>query len=265
MIRCAVVCVLLALLAPTAGAGVVVTMDVRLPDAAEPAGSETFYAEGERVRMDPFAGKGEPDMSAIFRDDAMYFLDHDRKVARKIDEKSLEQLSAQLAEMMKQLERMPAQQRTMMEKMLKGKLPAGMGTPTPRRVETGGTEQVGDYPCTVYTMYTGDDPSWEVCAADESVAEPMSEAMGAFRAMSRFAESLQQVLGSLPLARLVDSPQAAISEIDGFPVRVRMFDGAGAVVREMTLRSLERQDVADATFEIPQGYEVQDLQDEMPR
>ena len=265
MKRTFLACAALVLLCPPAWAGVVVEMEVTATDPSGKAEIETFYAEGENVRMDPRSTRGDKEMSVIFRDQTLWFLNHDKKVAQKIDKDGMEALSAQLDAVMKQLENVPPEQRAMMEKMMQGKMPGGMGEAPPQRVEVGGSEQVGEYPCTVHTLYSAEERVWEVCSADESVAEDVAEAMGAFRAMSKFTEELQDVMRQGPFANMIQTPYNEIDELGGFPVRVRQFNKKGEVTSETTLKSITRQDVDDAVFSIPKGYKVKNLQDEMKK
>ena len=136
IIACAVFC----LLGSPTWAGVVMEMEVRNADAAGKTGAETFYAEGEMTRTDFLSANGK-DSSLIFRDQTMYFVDHAEKVCQKIDKAGVDQLSSQMNAMMKQMASMPPEQRQMMEKMMKGRMP-GMGKPPVRRVEEGGMDQV---------------------------------------------------------------------------------------------------------------------------
>jgi hypothetical protein len=79
--RLIMVCAALVLLGPVAWAGVVVEMEVNATDAPERTGAEIFYAQGEMTRTDsPSAGGKES--SVIFREQTMYFVNHDKKVCQ---------------------------------------------------------------------------------------------------------------------------------------------------------------------------------------
>ncbi len=254
--------VMFSLLVPAAWAGVVVEMEVTEPQSPDKSTIETFYAQGEMVRMDPRSASDGTDMTVIFRDQTMWFLDHNKKVSQKIDKAGMAELSSQMDAIMKQLTDLPPEQREMMEKMMQGKMP-GMTTAPPRRVEKGAVEQVGEYTCTLYTQYSADEKKWEVCAADESVGGDIAEAMEAFRALSRFTEELQATFRKGPFAAMIQTPYAALDKMGGFPVRVRTFNKKGEVVRESRLKSITRRDVEESVFAIPPGYKVKSLQDEM--
>jgi len=263
MKRLVIACAGLGLLVPAAWAGAVVEFEIESVDAPDRTGSETFYAQGEMTRADSVSVAGK-DNSVIFREQTMYFVDHDKKVCQKIDKKGVDQLSEQLDEMMKQMESLPPEQRAMMEKMMKGKMPGTKEPPT-WRVEVGGNDQVGEYPCTVYTLYSGEDKAREVCSADESVGDDFAEGMEAIHALSRFAEGLMKVAQNLPFANMIEMSYQQVPEIDGFPVRTRTFNDEGEIVFVRTLKSITRRDIEADVFAIPKGYKVKNLEKELQK
>lgn len=253
--------IVLTFIVPAALAGVVVETDVTVE--GEGRATETIYVEGERLRTDP-ASIGKNGMSVIFRDDTMWFVDHDKKEAQKIDKRAIADLAAQLEEMHRQLEQMPAQQREMMRKMMAGKMP-GMHEPPEYRVEVGESTRIGDVPCTAHTLYSDDKKVQETCAADEGAVAELHEAMGAVRAMGSFAEDLRKMASNMPFGNMMKNIQAAIPEVDGFPVRTRWFDDDGNVTRESTLSSIEARDLEPSLFDVPKGYKVEDLGKELKK
>ena len=76
---------MLVLLCPAGRTGVVVDMEVKVSDSGGHVDSETFYAEGERVRIDPHTASGADEMSAIFKDQTLWLVNHDEKLCRTID------------------------------------------------------------------------------------------------------------------------------------------------------------------------------------
>jgi hypothetical protein len=166
--------------------------------------------------------------------------------------------------MMKEMEKLPPEQRAMMEKMMKGKMP-GTEEPPTQRVETGELDQVGEYPCAVYTLYSDEEKVREVFLADETVGADIAEAMEAFHALARFAEGLMKVAQNLPFGNLIEIPFQEVQEMDGFPVRTRIFNGEGEVVLERTLKSVTRRDIESVVFEIPKGYKGKSLEKELSK
>ena len=269
MKRLVIPCTLFALAASVAWAGVVIEMEVSDKDTGSTAAIDTLYVEGTMLRMDPHVSSKNQNMSMIFRDDAMWILDHDKRRCQTIDKEGVASLGAQLGEAMKGLEaqmaQLPPEQRAMMEKMMKGKMPDGMGQDAPpRRVEKGALETVGAYRCTVHTLYSGDEKVWEVCAADSSAVNGGDEMMEAFRALSAFAEGLRESVKQLPSAQLIDTLFAEMQQVDGVPIRVRSYSN-GTLQSESTMKSVTRRDIADDTFAVPKDYEVIDLANEIEK
>jgi len=256
-------CVLLALAGTAASAGVVIEMQVQGTSTSGEVGRDRIYTQGEMLRIDSHATELTGNISMIFRDEEMRVLDHDKKTCQTIDKEGLDEIGGAMKQMQAELAKLPPEQRAMMERMMKGKMP-GMGTEqAARRIDVGATEKVGDYSCKLKTMYAGEQKVWEVCAA-ETPPDALTEAMGAFRALSRFTESLKDIVQQGPLAGMIDNPLHDLNEVGGFPVRTRAF-GNGQLIRETTLESVERQDLGDDVFSIPEGYKVQSLMDQMKR
>ncbi len=266
MKRSLLTCALFLLAVSVARSGVVIEMEVRESGAGGSPPVNTIYAEDQMLRMDsrePESGS----MSMVFRDQALWMMDHDKKECRTIDKAGMEQIGSQIGGMLQQMEaelaKLPPDQRAMMEKMLKENLPAGMPGPgAPRKLEIGGAETIGQYKCTLHTLYSGDEKVWDVCAAAEGLPAGAAEAMAAFEGMSEFAEPLREVFRKGPFAGMIETPFNSMKEIDGMPVRVRGYK-EGQVVSESTLKSITSRDLDDAMFSVPEGYEVTNLTDEM--
>jgi len=253
-------------------AGVVVEMVSGDPESAGEEQTDKIYAKGGMLRMDPHPEGGGDDGTILFRDDTMWLIDHQEKRCHRIDQEGMEKVSTQISAAMKQMEaqmaQLPPEQREMMKKMMAERMPAmagAMGGETPpRRVEKAATEQVGSYSCTTYTMYTGDDKTWEVCAATESeLGSDTREVVEAVRGMSRFAEQLRDALRQTPFAGVVDTPFQAMDEIEGFLIRIRGFGPGGAIDDESTLKSITPIELSDDLFAIPADYEIVNLADQI--
>ena len=55
----------------------------------------------------------------------------------------------------------------------------------------------------------------------------------------------------------------AMEEIEGFPIRIRGFDSAGAIDDESALKSITPEELSDDLFALPAGYEVVNLADQI--
>jgi len=267
-----IACALIGLACPVAWAGVVIEMEDNDPGGPAEAPIDTIYAQGEMLRMDS-QEDGDGRMSIIFRDEALWMINHEEKSCQMIDKDAMQQLSDQLGGVMKQMEaelaKLPPDQRAMMEEMMKSRMSAAMGgggtAGPPRRVEVGAAEKVGEYSCTLHTLFAGDDKLWEICAATEkTLPGAASEAMAAFRAMSQFAEQLRETLQQGPLADMVSTPFHELNEVNGLPIRVRSFE-RGRLENESTLKSIVSKNLEASVFDVPDGYTVKNLADEMNR
>lgn len=267
-----ITCTLIGLISSMGWSGVVIEMEESDPGGPEGAPVDTIYAQDEMLRMDSRDDENGR-TSFIFRDDALWMVSHEEKSCQMIDRQAMERLSDQLGGVMKQMEaelaKLPPEQRAMMEEMMKGRMSAAMGAGgaagPPRRVETGAVESIGEYSCTIQTLYAGDDKVWEVCAASENdLPGAASEAMAAFRAMSRFAEQLRDTLQQGPLADMFSTPFSELNEVNGMPIRVRSYE-RGRLANESTLKSIVSKDLEAGMFDVPDGYTVNNLGDEMNR
>jgi hypothetical protein len=264
--KCTVIASVLFVLAGSAArSGVVIEMETKDSQSKGEAATDTIYADGNMLRMESQDGGTT---SMIFRDDRMLVCEHDKKRCQAIDERDIAELSEEIGGAMKQMKeelaKLPPEQRAMMEKMMQGRMPAGMGQePAPRRIEKGAAEQIGDYSCVNRTLYSGDERVWEVCAGEEHAA-PFAEALDAFRAMSDFTEQLRDVVMQSPLGSMIETPFMELEAIGGIPIRVRTFEH-GQLQSESTLKSVTRRDLEPTLFEAPKGFKTKSLADEIKK
>lgn len=250
-----------------ATAGVVIEMEQRKAGSDQATGVDTLYTSGGKIKIKPgSAGRGADEM--IFDGETLLIVDHAKKRCQQIDRKGVAEMSGQLGDAMKQmqaqLEKMPAKQREMMEKMMKDRMP-GMAAPAvERRVERGDRDQVGDYGCQIFTMYADDAKVWEVCASDDFDDALIAEAMEGFNGFSEFFREFREAAAQMPLGGMMDSPFSEMDQIEGMPVRVRSFS-QGRQTQESVLRSVERQDLEPSTFAAPSGYKTKDLMAELKK
>lgn len=274
--------VLLAALLPllaAASASAGVTMEMETKDfTASPPEQEagTMKIEGNLLRIDSAAGGGR-ETSAIYRGDrrALVMLDHGRRQYVELDRETMESLAGQLSAAMRQMEErlaeLPPEQRAAVRKMMEQQMPGlAPGTDTAEKAstdirETGRRETVSGIPCTYFEAWRGGEKVRELCVAGWGDVAAGREALAVFEdmgdffeeVMETFAESSPQGRGALPMP---DNPFQDLARVDGFPVVVRLFED-GQVARETVITGIEESAVDPASFEVPAGYERQ----EMPR
>ena len=145
-------------------AGVVIEMVSRDASSNQETSADKIYTEGTMVRIESHQEGTTNPSTTIFRDETLFIVNHQDQTYHRMDKDSMTRMSSQMSEAMKQMEaqlaNLPPEQRAMMERMMKGRMPGGMpgamGSDRPqRRIEVGGDEQVGEYSCTMYTVYRG--------------------------------------------------------------------------------------------------------------
>ncbi len=254
----------LAVAAAPLAAGVVYEIETTDHEASPPRVESTEVAAGgKNLKMEiapDEQGRGRGD--AIFRGDRreMIVVDHDEKSYVVIDEATMKELAAKLGgindQIAEALKNVPEEQRAMVEKMMKERMPA---PPPPRqRAEvrrTGERATHSGYPCVKYEVVRGGTKIRELWVTDWGNVEGGGDVTGAFQAMAEF---MQEMLDALPAGGapggMGDSVIAQMNEIDGFPVVTREFGDDGSLEDESTLRSAQRRTLDPAEFEPPAGY-----------
>ena len=262
MKRSLVAVVVLILWTPSiANAGVVMEMVTK-----DAAGTETdrtkIYAQDERIRME-HSGPGGADATMIFLGDRFLYVDHSEETYMVMDEAMLEDVSSKINEAMKEMEAqlaaMPPEQRAMVEQMMKGQM-QGMMQKEPRerpalRIESTGRGEWQSERCTEYDVFTGDQLSQQICAADLDEIDGGDEMIAAFRSMAAFIEKMTE---SMPMvSNDQPNPGELMEQIDGFPVHTIDYAN-GSKISESTVDSVAEEDLDDTLFSPPDGYRRQD-------
>ena len=195
------------ILLPASVAGVILEFETR-DMSGDPTGTpDRLFAQGGMLRMEPGAA-GAAGYVMIFRADEMLVLENAKKKYYRMDQATVQQLTGQLDAAMKQMEdqlaAMPAEQREMVEKMMKGKLPGG-AIPE-MTIEEEGSETVGGYSCRKYGVYADGEKTSEVFTTKPETVEGADEAMESFRNMARFTEKLFSSFQRGPATRSPSGP-----------------------------------------------------------
>ncbi len=257
----ALISAMLFLLSPIAYAGVVMDMVTR-----DASGTETdrtkIYAQSNKIRME-HGGENEASATMIFLGNEFLYVDHDDKSYMVMDEATMNQMSAQINDAMKEMEAqlagMPPEQRAMVEQMMKGQMQGMMGqqgdTAPPPRVEAMGSGEWKSRKCREYAVFEGSVKTQQLCAADLDDVEGSDEVIEGFRAMAAYITKMTE---SLPM-RSDDglNPGELMDQIDGFPVHTIDYAN-GEVLSESSLDSIEERDLDEAMFQVPDGYRRRD-------
>lgn len=174
------------------------------------------------------------------------------KAAEMMDQASQmqQQMMAQLQERMKDL---PEEQKAQMMEMMKRSGQPMPGIPEePVRYESrGGSDSVGQFSCSWVDAYQGDRKVRELCLADpDSMGMPSGD-KDTMMAMQNAMMVLAKRLGSAGMFQ--DNMP------DGFPVHVRHYSAGGLVSSEQQVQGVTNDGLDDSLFEVPAGYEKQEL------
>ncbi|MBI3895365.1 MAG: DUF4412 domain-containing protein [Acidobacteria bacterium] len=252
--------------AQSAQAGVVIEQQERQPANQNQAHTAILYVDAGKLRMETKSPQGE-DVVMIFDQSKQVMWTIDRKAGTYYEitaadvqkmGQSMGQAMGQMSEMMKQMEaemaNMPPEQRAMMERMMKqGSMT--MAQPAAPQItveEKGQGDKVGQFSCSLYDVLTNGQRTQEVCAAplDQALMQPPE--YQTFQAMAEFYEPLRR-----------NAPQggwgvSGVSQIKGFPVRWRSYEG-GRTVSEWEVVKAEQRDLDPSQFGLPSGLKKQDM------
>ena len=220
--------------------------------ATNKTATQTISMDNTRMRVD-----ADANTSMMFLTDGgrnrMVVLDRAKNEYREIDEQTMTQMAQQMSGAMAQLEaqmkNMPPEQRAMMEKMMKGKMPQAGGA-IPQTVYTAkGSGTVNGFSCTKYEGVRAGEKVSEICAASASQIKVSPGDYQVFEKMKQFSSGLQDALKNSPLASSVQSFGVTDSGIQGFPVQTVTFRG-GMATNRMELKSVTNVNFADADFSV---------------
>src|SRR6478609_2372814 len=172
--------------------------------------TDVILLDANRMRMDSDDGRSVLFLTDGSRD-RMVMLDKTKNTYQEIDEQMMkqmgEQMSGAMAQMQAQMKNMPPEQRAMMEKMMKGKMPQA-AVAAPKTVYTAkGSGSVNGFSCTKYEGDLSGAKVAEVCAALPAQLKLTPSDFQVLDKMKQFSSSLLSALASSPIR--VNVPTAA--------------------------------------------------------
>ncbi len=240
-------------------------MSSRPSSTASPVLADRMSAEDGALRFDQLDANGTPTQSMIFRNNEMVIVNHGDKSYLRITEKfvaeiakQMEQATAAMKQMQEQMANMPPQQRQMMEKMLKGKMP-GMPAALPAvRLERGDAGNFESYTCNYYKLFIGEEFQQQMCAASADQVTGADELLAAAKNMQAFSRKLTEAVPQIPMGAALNGTFDVISQMDGFPVVTRDYKD-GRLVSERFLSSAETVSFSPNHFSPPKGYKEKEF------
>src|ERR1700674_634344 len=164
--------------------------------------TDQILLDSSRMRLESDDGK-----SMMFLTDGgrnrMVILDKARNTYQEIDEQTMNQLAQQMsgitAQMDAAMKNMTPEQRAMMEKMMKGKMPQAAAA-APKTVYTAkGSGSVNGFSCTKYEGDRGGQKEAEVCAALPAQLKLTPGDLQIFEKMREFSNTLLSSLANSPV------------------------------------------------------------------
>jgi hypothetical protein len=283
LLVCAVLGALSLACVSTVSAGVVFDLETTYyagPAPAVESGQVFVLAPNMKVKIVSGPSKGKMPGEMVYRGDKrqMIVVDHGEKAYMIMDRDTFEKVAAQMPggedggakmqeamkELEKQMEDLGPEERKMMEKILKDKMPPGAAlggkSAKPEYRKTKDKEDMGGYPCVRYDVYSGEEKTQELWVTDWKNIEGSAELKAVFEDMAVFyaemMKSLDQIAGGMIGAER--NPMEDFANIDGFPVVSRTFEG-GELTSETTLKSVSEVDLNAGEFDAPEGYKLRKM------
>ena len=251
----------IAFIASNAFAGIHVeniTRDIKTK--AQKGDTQVMLHQDGMLRVNAAAGS-----SMILKGSNMIMLDDKNKQYREMTKEEMkkmaEQGAAMMARMREQMKNMKPEQRAEMERVMGKSMPGGLGAMDGKpdvyeAKNLGKGATVEGRQCQLWTMMRNGQPFTEMCVVPFG-SLPGSEDFGkAFKGMQ---EAFGDMAKSMPGA---EQTAKAYSDIKGYPVRTRYYDGSGKFrPEESILTKWVTEAIPASAFEVPAGYKKM----QMPR
>jgi hypothetical protein len=220
--------------------------------------TDTILLDANRLRMESDDGRATMFLTDGGRN-RMVMLDKTRNTYQEIDQQTMDQMGQQMAGMSAQMEaamkNMPPEQRAMMEKMMKGKMPQAAAA-APKTVYTAkGSGTVNGFSCTKYEAMRGAEKVADLCAGVPAQLKLSTSDMQIFEKMRQFSASLLNSLANSPVR--ISVPTGSLEAgYEGFPIQRTDFEN-GQPTKKSELKSITRTNFVDADFSLGDAKKVE--------
>ena len=173
----------------------------------------------------------------------------DRKTYTEVTKAEIEQMQQMMSQMMAN---MPPAQRAQMEAMMAGRGMAG-AAPAPVKTEyrKTGTDRVARWTCDKYDVYGDGQKASEVCTVSVAALGLSAADVDVMRQLGQFKQIASQVTAMFDLGQPNDPA------FIGVPVRSIKTVAGQQVTIELT--DVSHQTFADSLFEVPAGFQKEDM------
>jgi hypothetical protein len=228
--------------------------DVRLADS--PVQTSVLWLDGAHLRLE-----ADETHTVIYRadEDVAWVIDHRDKSYRTIDRETAETVAQGVGQAntaaRRYIEMLPPAQRQAAERLLDQTFGSPSAVSPDIEVRASGANtRIAGVSCALYEVRRGAERRAEVCRSTFEAAAVGAQTRDALRAL---ADTLGGILPTLAPEHLrqdgIDALHA-FSELDGVPLRVRLYEDGSAIWETLVTEVVERAAPATA-FELPDGYE----------
>ncbi|MBD3162291.1 MAG: DUF4412 domain-containing protein [Candidatus Eisenbacteria bacterium] len=179
----------------------------------------------------------------------------------ELTEKDMEDLAAKMdgamAEMEEALKNLPPEQRAMAEKMMAGKLPPEMTGASEKRTveEMGQSRKINGFQTSGYRLLRDGKPAAEVWAASPGDLGLEKKDVAVFEEFGAFMKTAVPGMESLADRYAMAFEDPGEGEVPGFPILRIEKNESGEEIGRTEVVAIDRGEVAETLFELPEGLE----------
>jgi hypothetical protein len=246
-----------ALAATSAFAGVHIEHVTRnIKTKAQDGSAQTMLVQNGMLRNNASSSGG-----MILKGSTIIIIDDKRKQYREMRKEDMkkmaEQAGAAMARMQEQMKNLTPEQRAMMEKAMGSQIAGGIGSGKPdvwTSKNLGRSDSVEGRNCQLWTLSRNGALFEELCVVPYSSLPGKEDFQKVFKEM---AEAFEGLAKAMPNA---DASVKARTEINGYTVRSRMYDGNGQLRgTETVMTKWVEESIPASAFEVPSGYTKAEL------
>ncbi len=202
------------------------------------------------------------DGGMIIAGTTIIMIDDKRKQYREMDKESMKKMAAKandaMGQMQERMKNMTPEQRAMMEKMMGGQIPGGMGNEGKPDVyeskDTGKSDTVEGRKCRLWHINRNGALLEEMCVVPFSSLPGKENFEKAFKEL---ADAFSELASAMPN---VDKAVKVRTSVNGYPVRIRPYDGAGKLRgTETVMTKWAEESIPASAFQVPAGYKKAEM------
>jgi|CXWL01.1.fsa_nt_gi hypothetical protein len=215
----------------------------------------TMQCEGKKAT---FKTSSKSSDSIIWDGDPqlLWTLKTDEKTYRRIDMKEMQaRMGAGREQMAAAMANMPPEKRAQMEAMMAGRMGAAAAPPSPREpakfTATGKKAKIGTWNCEWNQVSTGGS-NYQACVVPWAAAKVSKDDLACF---SSIADTMAGLLRGMTGGPAQPQQDSTMLDVHSWPGVIVASERTGADGKQtMTLKSVSKGSVPEATFKVPEGY-----------